>query len=308
MKLTPAQVRQVQRGEKTEHRILIVGPHEVRRPPAQGKLGRANPRTGESATYTTETRKPQIGDSLVIRSYQPATETSDEVEEVRVQVTGVRRDTLQNLTTATVNAEGYRGDTALSDFMHAWMVRHDPGYPPNAEALCLVCEGHKHYENHDGETIECDQCDEVGTIQIPARPTREQVITRFERRHAHHLVYVVAFTHQADVSQWLHRRPGHPPTTSIGEALDPDAPLLGPPSKQWREKSEQRRRDALRDRDGARLAGLDTLHAAYQAELLRLAVETDTHEQVRGAAHTVRQQHERARQRLTDDDQDRRAA
>lgn len=302
MRLTPAQVRQVQRGEKTQHRVLIVAPHEVRRPPAQGKIGRANPRTGLSATYVTETRKPAVGDSIVIQPRQePDPERNlPEVPEVRIQITNVNRERLGDLTTETARAEGYKGNHPLADFQHDWMVRHDPGYPPETEALCPNCAGHTQYENHQGETVDCEECDEVGTILVPTRPDPETIIARFQHRHAHHLVYALQFTHQADISLWLHRRPGHPATTSIGEALDPDAPLLGEPSRQWREKAEQRRKNALRDRDGARLAGLDRLHAAYQAELHRLALEDGS--DASRDARVIGDRHEKAKRRLSNDE------
>lgn len=247
MNLPPKVVRQIERGVKTQHRVLVA----------------------------KTARKPEIGGSLVV---QHAVEHEDETKrlpQVRVIVTDLTTTRVGDITTDQARAEGHG---SLAEFASDWMRRHDPQWPPLTEALCKECQGHKHYENHHGETVQCDHCDEVGTIEIPdaeALADTDLILARFQRRHAHHLVYVITFVLQVDVTRFLNRRAHLPPTTSLAEALDPEAPLLGPPSKEWKQRAEALHREGVQAQDGALLAGLDRVAADLEAETQLLALLTN---------------------------------
>lgn len=242
MNLSSKVVRQIERGAKTEHRI-----------PVRGK-------------------KPTIGDSLIV---QPRVDDEDEKRrkpQVRVRVLNVALEQVGDITPAGAQAEGH---ASLTEFASDWMSRYDAGWPPTTEALCPECHGHKHYIDGHGDKVECTYCDPVGTIEVPDTDRladTEFVIARFQRKHAHHLVYVLAVAPDVDIVHYLNQRAYLPPTTNPSEALDREAPLLGDPRPDWRQRAETRRVEALRARDGARLAGLRTEEERL-AELKRLAAE-----------------------------------
>lgn len=303
MRLTPEAVRAAERGDKTEHRLLVREPREVRRPGPQTRGGKRPQRAGDSATYMQQPFRPSVGDSLVIQPEYRDEDPKKDKPEVRVQVTAVRTELLGEIKPVDAIAEGHK---TLADFAHHWMSRHSSAWPPLTEALCKNCDGHATYVNHDGEHVPCGEC-EIGVVDVPYRPDDPVILDRFERKHAHHLVWVITFEIQHDYSRFLNRRAHLPATTSIGEALDPDAPLLGPPRPNWKENSEALRQAALRERDGARLAGLERLGAQLEAEALRLALESNT--DVGSLVREVRHKVDRIKGKVTGrSDQHRRAA
>ncbi|MCU1500553.1 MAG: hypothetical protein JWM47_4506 [Acidimicrobiales bacterium] len=271
MRLTPKAVRAIERGAKTEHRVLITDPREARRPGPRGKGGQRIVRTGVSATYTTSPFRPAIGDSLVVQPETIDPDTGEtKLEQVRVVVTDVDRSTLGDITPAGALAEGHPTVAAFADH---WMRQHTHTWPEKTEALCKNCDGTEKYIDHDGQEVECLEC-ELGVVMVDDTPTPEATLDHFDRKHAHHLVWVVSFELQVDVPLYLNKRAYLPPTTSLSEALEP-VEILGPPRPDWAHRAEVRRREALRDRDGARLAGLDRITAELEAEALRLALESD---------------------------------
>lgn len=300
MKLSPAAVRAVERGDKTEHRVLFKDPKLVKRPGPQPRGGKRPERIGASATYVQQPFRPARGDSLVIQT----ADTDRGLDEVRVIVTNVRTELLSETRPVDAIAEGYK---TLADFAHAWMTKHSTAWPPKTEALCTNCHGETVYTDHHGNEVDCTLCDEVGTILVDDKPPADEILERFERKHGHHLVWVIQFEHQVDVTRWLHKRPYLPPTLSIGEAMDPEAPILGAPHPDWKQRGERLRAAALKDRDGARLAGLDRLSADLEAEALRLALESDA--DVNSLVREVRHKVDRIKQKVAGrSDQHRRAA
>jgi hypothetical protein len=291
VKLSPAHVRAVERGAKTQHRVLITDPREVRRPGPRGKGGARIIRTGVSATYTSSPFRPVAGDSLVVQAEHRDENPARDKPEVRVLVTKVTTQTLADVTLDDALAEGHK---TLADFADNWMRHHTPNaWPPKTEALCKQCDGTERYVNHDGDEQHCEYC-ELGVVLVDDKPAPDATIDHFQRRHGHHLVWVITFEHQTDITRYLNKRAYLPPTTAPGEALEPDAPILGPPRPEWRRISEDRRKDALRDRDGARLAGLRT-EAERLAELLEMAreanVDVDSHLKViRHRSNAIEQQ------------------
>lgn len=251
MRLTPKAVRAVERGTKTTHRVLVKDPTtKVRK---------------NGTRYFTQPFRPSVGHTI---SIQPA---SDNRPEVRVLITGVARGLLGDITPAEVQAEGYQ---TLAEFADHWMRTHTTAWPPKTEALCKNCDGHETYIDHEGQNRDCQEC-ELGIVLVDDTPDAETILDRFERHHAHHLVWVVTFEYQADTTRWLNKRAHLPTTTSMSEALEPDAPILGPPSKEWKERSRRLHEATLKDRDGARLAGLDRIAADLEAEAMRLGLESD---------------------------------
>lgn len=266
MNLPRKVVRQIERGEKTEHRL---------------------PATAS---------KPKVGDSLIVQNRRDHEDEAKALPQVRVRVLDVPLETVGETGLQGAKAEGHK---TLAAFASDWMRRYDTQWPPTTEALCPECAGHKHYVDHAGETVQCDYCDEVGTLEVEDRECladTELIIARFQRRHAHHLVHVIRFELDADVVRYLNQRSYLPPTTNPTEALDPEAPLLGAPRPDWRTRAETRRLEALKDTAGARLAGLDRLAAELEAEaeLLALATETD----VARDMFVIKARLERIRQRI----------
>lgn len=271
MILDPKVVRQVERGEKTQHRVLIATARTVTRAAPTALKHRDEPkleRVGLSATYETKPFRPEVGQSIII---QTRTENEDEAKrlpEVRVRVTGRDRATLADITPAGAKAEGW---PTLAEFADQWMRGRDKTWPPKEPAICKECQGDAEYKDHDGLTVPCEHCDD-GEVQVDAKPGTGETLAHFNRVHGHHLVWVVSFELDTDVLRYLNRRPHMPPTTSVSEALDQTAPLLGEPRLDWKQRADIRRREALRDRDGARLAGLSTAEDRL-AELQLLAVK-----------------------------------
>lgn len=200
----------------------------------------------------------------------------DDDPAARIVITAVVAQKLTDITTDSARAEGYhdkydRGDLnsgirARAMFAADWMLKHDRHWPLLEEAPCDACDG---FAEIDGERCTAG-CDELGITMIPARFTDEQILRIFEARHARRWVWVVTF----ELAQhlYLHKLSHRGYTANHSEALIDAGEVLGEPSDSWRQRARERQLEALRDRDGARLAGLRTDEERL-SELLAIAAE-----------------------------------
>lgn len=225
----------------------------------------------------------------------------DEDVRARITIISVTEQPLVAITPDQARAEGHHdkfdrgkasdGVRAQALFADDWMRRHDRTWPLFEEQPCPQCEGHAY---RDGER--CDAgCDDVGIIMVEATLRPDEILDVFKRRHGHRTVWVITF----ELAQhlYLHRKTDGGYTADPREALLDAGTVLDPPSPDWARNAEVHRREALRSEDGARVAGLDQLHAAYQAELLRLSLEEGT--DISSDLFVIGQRHEKAKQRLS---------
>ena len=174
--------------------------------------------------------------------------------DARIQITAVRDELLGDIDYAGLRAEGHK---TRDEFADAWLCQHDRAWPPVEN--CHACDG-------DG-TTDCDQCwdGQVRVHPLDAHPchacggTGEQfadisyddIIARFDDRHAQTRVWVITFT-LADVGRYL--TPAARPagsvlgyTSNLRNAM-PDEPEVIDPSDlvpAWRQRSQARQSSAL---------------------------------------------------------------
>lgn len=125
--------------------------------------------------------------------------------DARIQITAVRDELLGDIDYHGIRAEGHK---TRDEFADAWLCQHDRAWPPVEN--CHACDG-------DG-TTDCDECwdGQVRVHLLDAHPcqscggTGEQfadigyddIIARFDDKHAQTRVWVITFT-LADVGRYL---------------------------------------------------------------------------------------------------------
>lgn len=125
--------------------------------------------------------------------------------DARIQITAVRDELLGDIDYHGIRAEGHK---TRDEFADAWLCQHDRAWPPVEN--CHACDG-------DG-TTDCDDCwdGQVRVHALDAHPcqscggTGEQfadisyddIIARFDDKHAQTRVWVITFT-LADVGRYL---------------------------------------------------------------------------------------------------------
>jgi len=218
----------------------------------------------------------------------------------RIVITTVRSESVTAITPADATAEGYAdkyardspGQRVRAMFAVDWMDRHDNAWPLLEEQPCPTCDGFSEVDGQD-----CRDCDEVGIAMLPATLSDDDVLKVFEARHSTRMVWVVSF--ELVQALYLHKQSQRGYTANPHEGVVDAGVVLGAPSKHWQENAERHRQDALRDHDGARLAGLSTPQERL-AETLRLAQERglDTRDDLRAHERTTEKSAERTATRI----------
>lgn len=200
----------------------------------------------------------------------------------RILITDVRREELGAITLEDAIAEGFRTRAAFADY---WMRLHDPAWPVMTKVDCPHCDEEHVVErwcarcNGSGKLsapemltgpasvdrpcptcaatgrvwVECPDCD-LGVATVEAAASDEEILGRFNARHARRYVWVLTFVLESEVRpRFLSVGLGY--TGSVANALPGEPPAVdawtqqriteraGMTSGQWL-AHEQARRDS----------------------------------------------------------------